>query len=59
MNIEEYVNVPPIIGAVISSRMATIVELQTVLSVDDVHDLIEVISIDAYNRQLVKESQKD
>ena len=48
----EYSNVPPIIGAVVSSGKATLCELQTLYSVQDAHDMLEVISVDAHNRRV-------
>lgn len=50
----EYVNIPPVIGTVISSRMATIVELTTVMGAEDVYDILEVLTIDGYNRRLAQ-----
>jgi hypothetical protein len=49
------VNVPGTIGAVISARLATKVELDTVLGMEDVYDLLEIVSVDAYNRQLANQ----
>ena len=45
-------NVPSTIGAVISSGRASLVELDTVLSVEDVYVLLEITAVDSYNRQL-------
>ena len=56
---QEYINVPPIIGAVIATQSATLIELQTVLSVEDVYDLLEIRSIDAYNRKLLAKTPKN
>jgi hypothetical protein len=36
-------------GAVISSRLATLAELDTVLSVEDAYALLEIRAIDAHN----------
>jgi hypothetical protein len=46
------VNVPRVIGAVISSRLATKVELDTVLGSEDVYDLLEIVSVDAHNKNV-------
>jgi hypothetical protein len=43
--------VPRIIASVISSRLATLVELDTVLGIEDCYDLLEVAAVDAYNSQ--------
>lgn len=39
-------------GMVISARLATLVELDTVLGVEDMHMLLEIATIDAHNRAL-------
>ena len=46
-----YPNVPQTIGAVISSRLATMVELDTVLGVEDLCNMLEVIAVDAINNR--------
>ncbi len=46
----EYVNLPPIIGALVSSRIATLHELQTVYGVEDAYNLLEVVGVDNHNR---------
>lgn len=51
---EEYVNIPPHLGLIISSRMATIAELTTVLGGEDVCDILEILTIDGYNRRLAQ-----
>ena len=48
-----YPNVPATIGAAISSGKATAAELSTVLSLEDVYDLLEVAAIDAHNFRLL------
>lgn len=45
-------NVPPTIGAAISSGKASLAELNTVLSVEDLHDILEVVTIDAHNARV-------
>jgi hypothetical protein len=51
-----YPNVPARIGAVISSdkRLATLHELSTVYSLEDLYDMLEVILIDSHNERLVR-----
>lgn len=41
----------------ISSRLATLNELQTVLGVEDLYDLIEVLSVDRYNQMLASRKE--
>jgi hypothetical protein len=47
----QYQNVPPAIGLVISARLATIVELDTVLGAEDLYMLLEIIAVDAHNER--------
>lgn len=44
---------PATIGTVISSRLATLTELQTVYGVHDLYDMLEIISVDRYNHKLL------
>jgi len=53
-----YVNLPQTIGTVISSRLATLTELDTVLGIEDMYDLLEVISVDAYKDYIANEATK-
>ena len=45
---------PRVIGAVISTRLATLVELDTVLGIEDAYNLLEIAAVDAYNRRPVE-----
>ena len=50
-------NVPPIIGMVLSrdsSPTMALERLNTILSVEDVHDIIEVILIDGANNRILQ-----
>ena len=47
---------PRTIGAVVSSRLATLVELDTVLGAEDLYDLLEITAIDAYNKNLASKA---
>lgn len=40
---------PATIGTVVSSRFATLTELQTVYGVLDLYSLLEVVNVDRYN----------
>lgn len=40
---------PATIGTVVSSRLATLTELQTVYGVRDLYDMLEVVNVDRYN----------
>ena len=48
-------NVSPLVGAVISgeSPKATLHECQTVYSVEDLYDLLEVVNVDAHNQRVL------
>ena len=53
-----YVNVPQTIGVVVSSKMATLHELDTVLGLRDLHDLLEIQSIDAHNTRIASQARE-
>ncbi|WP_257803360.1 transcription elongation factor GreA [Burkholderia glumae] len=46
---------PRTIGAVVSRRLATPAELNTVYGQDDLHDLLEIIAVDSYNERVAAE----
>jgi len=48
-----YVNVPASIGRVLSSKMATLHELDTVHGCSDLYMMLEVIMVDDYNQALM------
>jgi hypothetical protein len=45
--------VPAIIGTLVSARMATLHELQSVYGMSAAYDLLEVLSVDRYNHVLL------
>jgi hypothetical protein len=49
-----YTNVPRLIGTLVSSRLATLHELQTVYGLEDAYDLLELLSVDGYNERLTR-----
>lgn len=51
-------NVPASIATVISQRLATKHELETVYGVQDLYDLLEIIAVDAHNRRVLSEPRK-
>jgi hypothetical protein len=51
----EYRNVPPMIGTLISRRMATMHELGTVYGIEDAYNMLEIITVDAYNDALLRQ----
>lgn len=46
---------PPIIGTLISARVATLHELQTVYGLRDAYDMLEVVAVDRYNTAAVNQ----
>ncbi len=46
-----YVNVPQLIGALVSCKAATLAELQSTYGVEDAYNLAEIASVDWYNRR--------
>jgi hypothetical protein len=47
------VNVPRSIAAVISSGLATMADLSTVLGVEDLCDLIEIARVNGHNQRIM------
>ena len=47
-------NVSAPVATLLSKRMATLHELDTVYGVRDVYDMLEVITVDDYNNALAK-----
>lgn len=45
-------NLSAVVGTLLSKRMATLHELDTVYGVQDVYDMLEVITVDDYNNAL-------
>ena len=48
-----YQNVSGIVGTLVSARLATLAELQSVYSVEDAYDMLEVLAVDNHNRSLL------
>lgn len=53
-----YPNLSPMIGAVVSNKLATLYELQTVYGVEDLFDLYEVILVKLHNENVVYSRRK-
>ena len=51
-------NVPRVIGVVLSSRIATMTELTTTLGAHDLYDLLEVLAVDAHNDRVLNPPPK-
>lgn len=52
-------NIPPTIGMVVSHGKASLVELSTVLNLEDLHDLMEVIVVDNHNAAVLHKLEED
>lgn len=50
-------NVPRVVAAVVSSRLASLAELDTVLGSEDLHSLLEILTVDAHNQRVANESK--
>lgn len=50
-----YLNISHSIGTVVSSRLATLHELETVYGMDDLHDFIEILAVDSHNQRIANE----
>ena len=44
---------PATIGTIVSSKLATLNELQTIYGVRDLYDMLEVVAVDRYNTALM------
>lgn len=54
----EYPNVGPLIGAVVSSGLATLSELQTIYGTEDAYDILEIASVNAHNRRVLNKREE-
>ena len=54
-----YVNVPPIIGTVIKSKLATLHELETVYGLEGLFDLYEIVLVKVANEQIMDDRAKE
>lgn len=49
-----YQNITQSIGQVVSSKLATLNELQTVYSLKDLYDMLEILAIDSHNMERLR-----
>lgn len=49
----DYPNIPRLIAVIVSNGKATLHELDTVYGWEDAYDLLEIIAVDVYNRNLL------
>lgn len=48
------VNISPEIAVVVSRGMATLAEMQTVYSLGDLYDMLEILAVDSYNERILQ-----
>lgn len=51
MEFLDYPNVPAVIGRVISAGLASLVDIDQHLGLEDLYDLLEIAQVDAINRR--------
>lgn len=54
----DYVNVPPTIGMALSSDKSLLGPLSSTLGLEDLHDILEVISVDAHNQRVLAKARR-
>jgi len=54
----DYVNLPGLIGMIVSADKATLSELQTVYGLEDAYNLGEIVLVDSHNHAKVKQPRK-
>ncbi len=47
----EYINVPRLIGVLVSAKMATLAELQETYGVEDAYNMLEILLVDQANER--------
>jgi len=52
----EYANVSRTVGMILSHKAATLHEMQTVYSLEDVYDMIEVLMVDNHNQEVLQKA---
>ena len=53
-----YPNLSPVIGAVVSSRLSTLSEMQTIYGTEDLFDLYEVVLVKLHNENILYNKRK-
>lgn len=54
----EYANVPSTIGILLSHKVATLNEMQTVYGLEDVYDMLEIVIVDSHNQVTMTKAHK-
>ncbi|KHS42987.1 transglycosylase [Hafnia paralvei] len=58
VGLADYVNVPKTIATVLSSGRASLTELSTTLGVEDLWWLLEIITVDNYNKMVINKASE-
>ncbi|MGP2449021.1 transglycosylase [Pantoea stewartii subsp. indologenes] len=59
MGLAKYENVPSTIATVVSSKLATLIELDTVYGTEDLWRLLEINTVENYNQMVINRSQEN
>jgi hypothetical protein len=51
-----YENLTSLIGTIVSSKQATLRELQEYYSLEDAYKILEVLQVDAHNRRVMRKN---
>ena len=54
-----YENVPATIATIVSSKLATLYELDTVYGTEDLWRLLEINTVDNYNQMVINRAQEN
>jgi hypothetical protein len=54
----KYANIEPLTGAIVSLKLATLHECQTVYGMEDAYDLLEIATVDAKNAEKMRKKQR-
>jgi hypothetical protein len=55
----QYENIPSTIATVVSSKLATLIELDTVYGTEDLWRLLEINTVENYNQMVINRSQEN
>jgi len=55
MGVVQCANVPQTIAAVISGKQATLIEMQTIYGIEDMWNLLEIITVKNHNEKVMSE----
>lgn len=59
MGLVKYENVPSTIATVVSSKLATLYELDTFYGTEDLWRLLEINTVENYNQMVINRSQEN